>query len=59
MTAAVVEQIVREELNLHPPKMTRRELKLPIAPDLATVIPGMRRSYVMPILPEWKWFGNS
>ncbi len=44
MTAAVVEQIVTEGLNLHPPSMIRRELKLPATPDLATVILGMRRS---------------
>ncbi len=44
MTAAVIEQIVTEGLNLHPPSMIRRELKLPTAPDLATVILGMRRS---------------
>ena len=44
MTAAIVEQIVTEGLNLHPPLMIRRELKLPTAQDLATVILGMRRS---------------
>lgn len=44
MTAAVIEQIVTEGLNLRPPSMIRRDLKLPTAPDLATVILGMRRS---------------
>ncbi|NOQ22390.1 MAG: AAA family ATPase [Candidatus Aegiribacteria sp.] len=44
MATAVIEQIVTEGLNLHPPSMIRRELKLPAVPDLATVILGMRRT---------------
>jgi predicted AAA+ superfamily ATPase len=44
MTAAVIEQVVTEGLNLHPPSMICRDLKLPTAQDLATVILGMRRA---------------